>query len=61
MDEFNFDSPRNWCDIVKDIVAMEMRQPRKNFFFIFYSEWAGAYWVVPSFERVKLAKPMGSG
>lgn len=32
--------------------AMEVRQPRENFFFIFYSEQANTYWVVPSLELV---------
>jgi hypothetical protein len=36
--------------------AMEIRRPRKDFFFIFYSEHADKYWVVPSLELVQLAR-----
>jgi hypothetical protein len=35
--------------------AMEIRKPRPNFFFIFYSEAANAYWVMPSLDVVRLA------
>lgn len=35
--------------------AMEVRKPRKNFFFIFYSEQADSYWVIPSLKLIKLA------
>jgi hypothetical protein len=35
--------------------AMEIRKPRPNFFFIFYSEAAKCYWVMPSLDVVKLA------
>jgi len=34
---------------------MEIRKPRENFFFIFYSEQALTYWIVPSLELVKEA------
>jgi hypothetical protein len=33
--------------------AMEIRHPRKNFFYIFYSDQAKTYWVVPSLELIK--------
>ena len=36
--------------------AMEIRHPRKNFFFIFYSDQAKTYWVVPSLELIKEAR-----
>ena len=41
--------------------AMEIRQPRENFFFIFYSEQADTYWVMPSLELVKEANQNKSG
>lgn len=41
--------------------AMEIRQPRENFFFIFYSEQANKYWVIPSKELIKEARQNKSG
>src|ERR1700754_3672048 len=41
--------------------AMEIRRPRPNFFFIFYSEAANEYWVMPSLEVAKLANQGKSG
>ena len=35
--------------------AMEIRKPRNKFFFIFYSEQAETYWVIPSLELIKEA------
>lgn len=35
--------------------AFEVRKPREGFFFIFYSERADTYWIVPSLELVKEA------
>jgi hypothetical protein len=35
--------------------AMTIRDPRPNFWFIFYSEAAETYWVIPSRDVVKLA------
>ena len=35
--------------------ALEVRNPRPNFMFVFYSEGAGTYWVMPSLELVKQA------
>ncbi|OGO52136.1 MAG: hypothetical protein A2148_12565 [Chloroflexi bacterium RBG_16_68_14] len=35
--------------------AMEVRRPRKNFYFIFYSEQADTYWVLPSLQLVREA------
>jgi hypothetical protein len=32
--------------------AMEVRRPRENFFFIFYSEHSNTHWIVPSMELV---------
>jgi hypothetical protein len=36
--------------------AMEIRKPRENFIFIFYSDQAKTYWVVPSLELIKEAR-----
>lgn len=33
--------------------ALDVRAPRKNFWFIFYSEAADTYWVMPSLDLVK--------
>lgn len=33
--------------------AMEIRKPRENFFFIFYSEQATTYWIIPSLQLIK--------
>lgn len=41
--------------------AMEIRNPRENFFFIFYSVQAGTYWIIPSLELVKEARQNKSG
>ncbi len=41
--------------------AMEVRKPRKNFFFIFYSEQANTYWIMPSLRLVKEANRGKSG
>ena len=41
--------------------AMEIRKPRENFFFIFYSEAADTYWVMPSLEVVRLANRNKAG
>ena len=35
--------------------AMIVHQPRKNFWFIFYSEIADTYWIMPSLDLVQLA------
>ncbi|KUK10378.1 MAG: Uncharacterized protein XD50_1349 [Clostridia bacterium 41_269] len=35
--------------------AMNIIDPRPNYFFIFYSEQTNTYWVVPSEDLVKLA------
>src|ERR1700680_2801179 len=35
--------------------AMEIRKPRPNFFFMFYSEAADCYWIIPSLDVVRLA------
>jgi hypothetical protein len=34
--------------------ALEVRDPRPNFWFIFYSETVGTYWVMPSMDLVRL-------
>jgi hypothetical protein len=41
--------------------SLEIRKPRPNFYFIFYSEAAGEYWVIPSLEVVELATKGKSG
>lgn len=41
--------------------AMEVRRPRENFVFVFYSEQADCYWVVPSLDLVKEARQNKSG
>jgi len=41
--------------------AMEIRRPRKNFFFIFYSEQANMYWVLPSLQLKKEARLQAGG
>lgn len=41
--------------------AMEIRNPRRGFFFIFYSERAESYWVIPSLEIADHAYQNKSG
>jgi hypothetical protein len=41
--------------------AMEIRQPRDNFYFIFYSEQASTYWIIPSLKLVEEAQQNKSG
>jgi hypothetical protein len=41
--------------------AMEIRKPRQNFYFVFYSEAANEYWIMPSLEVAKLANRGKSG
>ncbi|MBN1773600.1 MAG: hypothetical protein JXB32_20220 [Deltaproteobacteria bacterium] len=41
--------------------AMEIRRPRPGFFFVFYSEHADCYWVVPSLHLVRLARRNKTG
>jgi hypothetical protein len=35
--------------------AMEVRKPREDFYFIFYSEQANTYWIIPSLDLVREA------
>jgi hypothetical protein len=35
--------------------AMEIREPRENFIFLFYSEACDTYWVMPSLDVVRFA------
>src|SRR5580700_5994545 len=35
--------------------ALTVRSPRPNFWFIFYSDTIGMYWVMPSMDLVRLA------
>jgi hypothetical protein len=41
--------------------AMEIISPRPNYYFIFYSERADTYWVIPSLELISLASQNKSG
>ncbi len=41
--------------------AMEIRQPRENFFFIFYSEQVKTYWILPSLELIQEANQNKEG
>jgi hypothetical protein len=41
--------------------AMEIRKPRPNFYFIFYSEAGNQYWIMPSLDVTKLATRNKSG
>jgi hypothetical protein len=41
--------------------AMEIKKPRPNFFYIFYSEVANCYWVMPSLDIAKRANRRKSG
>ncbi|GGK22745.1 hypothetical protein GCM10010965_14550 [Caldalkalibacillus thermarum] len=41
--------------------AMEIVNPRPNYYFIFYSEHADTYWVIPSQELVQLANQIKTG
>ena len=42
------------CDAGR-FAAMTVENPRPNYFFIFYSEQVGAYWIIPSEELVHIA------
>jgi len=41
--------------------TMHIRNPRENFLFIFYSEHANTYWIVPSLELVEEATQNKTG
>jgi len=41
--------------------AMDIVKPRKNYFFIFYSEQVNIYWILPSLELVKIASRNRTG
>ena len=41
--------------------AMEIREPRPNFLFVFYSEACETYWVMPSLDVIRLANRNKSG
>lgn len=41
--------------------AMEITSPRSNYYFIFYSEQADTYWVIPSLELKSIARQNKSG
>jgi hypothetical protein len=50
-------NPRN----AGTFAAMEVRHPRENFHFIFFSEQADTYWVIPSLDLVREANRAKSG
>jgi hypothetical protein len=41
--------------------GMEIRQSRENFYFIFYSEQADTYWILPSLELIQQANQNKTG
>jgi hypothetical protein len=41
--------------------AMEIREPRENFYFIFYSEQANTHWVIPSLKLTEEANRNKTG
>ncbi len=41
--------------------ALEVRKPRPNFFYVFYSEQADTYWVLPSTELIQEANQNKNG
>ena len=41
--------------------AMNVRKPRRDFWFLFYSEPLDTYWVIPSLDLVKLASKNKGG
>lgn len=41
--------------------AMTIREPRKNFWFIFYSEVLDTYWIIPSLDILDLANENKGG
>lgn len=41
--------------------ALEVRNPRANFFFIFFSEQTNCYWVLPSLKLIKEANRNKTG
>ena len=41
--------------------ALQIRNPRQNFWFIFYSEVVGTYWVMPSEDVVRLSNKNKGG
>jgi hypothetical protein len=41
--------------------ALEIKEPRENFLFLFYSEACDTYWVMPSLDVVKLANRNNAG
>jgi hypothetical protein len=40
---------------------MDIRNPRRNFMFVFYSEAADSYWVMPSLELIREATSSKGG
>jgi hypothetical protein len=50
-------NPRN----AATFAVMEINHPRANYFFIFYSEQADCYWVIPSLELIQEARQNKTG
>lgn len=41
--------------------AMDIRNPRENFYWIFYAEEVDTHWIIPSLELVKIASQNKTG
>lgn len=41
--------------------AMDIKNPRDNYLFLFYSEWLDTSWIIPSLELFKLASQNKNG
>lgn len=41
--------------------AFDIKDPRENFVFTFYSEWLNSYWIVPSLELINFASKNRKG
>ena len=40
---------------------MEIRDPRENYLFLFYSEWLETTWIIPSLDLVRIASKNKNG
>ena len=41
--------------------AMEIKDPRENYLFLFYSEWLDTTWIIPSLDLIRLANKNKKG
>ena len=41
--------------------AMDIKDPRENYLFLFYSEWLDATWIIPSLDLIKLSSQNKKG